>query len=268
MERGVGIIEKRQEMIGAVFFEEEIVESGIPEFPRVHQQPPDLVLREIEAVFPNISIFDVPILLYLQVVGIRREVSAVPAENAMDRIGYSGVRRYVCRIVNRRGQNSGLFGLALLINTKKRVTKHGCGIVQESRGKDERDRLGLKIIEPAVKPFACHPRQTGIVELQPFPQPVISSDKGALSRLPRAPNKFIGEKLLQRRIEFRLWIGFPIGRHEKSRVVLLTGIAPEKIFSIVEQKMPLSLASELGLQTLADQLNKITIPGRLTSINQ
>jgi hypothetical protein len=128
--------------------------------------------------------------------------------------------------------------------------------------------LGLKVIEPAVKPFACHLRQTGIVELQPFPQPVVPSDKGALSRLLRAPNEFLGEELLQRRDEFCLGIGFPIGRHEKSRVVLLTGMAPEKIFSIVEQKMPLSLACELGLQTLVDQFDKIRIIGRLTSFNR
>ena len=87
MQRGIGIIEKRQEMIGAVLFEEEIVKGGIPKFPRVHQQPLDLVLREIEAIFPDIPIFDIPILLYLQVVGIRREVSTVSAEKATDRIG-------------------------------------------------------------------------------------------------------------------------------------------------------------------------------------
>ena len=91
------------------------------------------------------------------------------------------------------------------------MTEHGCGIVQEGRGENERDRLGLKVIEPAVKPFACHLRQTGIVELQPFPQPVVSGDKGALSRLPRAPNEFLGEELLQRRVEFCLWSVFPSG---------------------------------------------------------
>ena len=53
-------------MIGAVLFEEEVVEGGIPHFPRVHQQPRYLVLREIEAIFPDITIFDISILLYLQ----------------------------------------------------------------------------------------------------------------------------------------------------------------------------------------------------------
>jgi len=89
-----------------------------------------------------------------------------------------------------------------------------------------------------------------------------------LSRLPRAPDEFLGEELLQRRVEFRLWISFSIGRHKKSRVVLLTGVATKQILPVVEQKMPLSLASELGVQTLVDQLNKIGILGRLTSINR
>jgi hypothetical protein len=158
--------------------------------------------------------------------------------------------------------------LTLLINPKKRMTEHGCGIIQEGRGKNERDRVGLEIIEPSVKPFACQLRQTGIVELQPFPQPVVPGDKGALSRLIRAPNEFLGEELLQRCVEFCLWVSFPIGRHEKSRVVLFTGMAPEKIFSIVKKEMPLSLARELGVQTLIDQLNKIGVLGRLTRINR
>src|SRR5580765_587528 len=234
-------------MIGAVLFEEEVVEGGIPHFPRVHQQPRFLILREIEAIFPDISILEVSILLYLQVVRIRREVSTVPAENAKDRIGYSGVRRYVCRIVDRMRQNSGLFGLALLINPKKSVTEHGCGIVQEGRGENERDRLGLKLGNPSFEPFACHLRQTGIVELQPLLQPVVPCDKGALSRLIRAPNEFIREELLQRRIEFCLWVSFPIWRHKKSRVVLLTGMAPKEVFSIVKQEVPFTVVRQLGL---------------------
>jgi hypothetical protein len=89
-----------------------------------------------------------------------------------------------------------------------------------------------------------------------------------LSRLPRAPNKLLGEELLQRRVEFCLWISFPIGRHEKPRVVLLTCVAAKQILSVVEQEMPLSLAGELGLQTLVDQFDKVGILGRLTSIDR
>ena len=47
MQGGISIIEKRQEMIGTVLFEEEIVKGCIPEFPRVHQEPPYLMFREI-----------------------------------------------------------------------------------------------------------------------------------------------------------------------------------------------------------------------------
>ena len=73
MQCGIGIIEKAKEMIGAVLFEEEIVKGGIPEFPRVHQQPPDATFREIEAILPDISIFDVSILPHLRSSGNRRE---------------------------------------------------------------------------------------------------------------------------------------------------------------------------------------------------
>ena len=65
MQGGISIIEKRQEMIGAVLFEEEVVKGGIPEFPRVHQEPPYLMFREIEAIFPDIPIFDISILPHL-----------------------------------------------------------------------------------------------------------------------------------------------------------------------------------------------------------
>jgi hypothetical protein len=97
---------------------------------------------------------------------------------------------------------------------------------------------------------------------------MVPGDKGALSRLLRAPNEFLRKELLQRRVEFCLRVSLPIGRHEKSRVVLLTGMAPENIFSIVEQKMPLSLAGEFGLQTLVDQSGKIGAIGRLTRLNR
>ena len=104
--------------------------------------------------------------------------------------------------------------------------------------------------------------------MHPFTQPVVPGDKGALRRLIRTPNEFLGEELLQRCVEFCLWVSLPIVRHEKSRVVLLTGMAPKQIFSIVEQKMPLSLASELSLQTLVDQFDKVSILGRPTRVNR
>jgi hypothetical protein len=96
---------------------------------------------------------------------------------------------------------------------------------------------------------------------------VVPGDKGALSRLLRAPDEFLGEELLQRRVEFCLGIGFPIGRHEKSRVILLAGKAAEHILSVMEEKMPLSLAGKLGLPTLLDEFDKIRIIGRHTSID-
>ena len=97
---------------------------------------------------------------------------------------------------------------------------------------------------------------------------MVPGDKGTLSRLLRAPNKFIGKELLQRRVELCLWVSLPIWRHEKSRIVLLTGMAPKQILSVMEQEMPLPFAGELDLQTLVDQFDKIGILGRLTSINR
>ena len=78
----------------------------------------------------------------------------------------------------------------------------------------------------------------------------------------------MGKELLQRRVEFCLWIGFPIGRQEKPLAILFAGVAAKQILSVVEQEMPLSLAGELGLHTLVDQFDKISIIGRLTSINR
>ncbi len=103
--------------------------------------------------------------------------------------------------------------------------------------------------------------------MQPFPQPVVPGDKGALCRLLRTPNEFLREELLQRRIKFCLWVSFPIGRHKKSLVVLLTGVAAKQILSVVEQEMPLSLTGKLGLQTLVNQFKKIRIIESLSRIN-
>jgi hypothetical protein len=148
------------------------------------------------------------------------------------------------------------------------MPKHRRGIVQEGGGEDERDRLGLKIGEPPLEPLAGLGWEAGFIKCKALLQPGIPRDERTLSRLLRAPNEIIGEELLQRRVKFCLWIGFPIGRHEKSRVVLLAGVAAKQILSVVEQEVPLSLTGELGLQTLVDQFDKVGILGRLTSINR
>ena len=128
--------------------------------------------------------------------------------------------------------------------------------------------MSLKIGIPPIEPLAGNRREAGFIKCEALLQPGIPGNECTLSRLLRAPNEFIGEELLQRRVEFCLWISFPIGRHEEPRVVLLAGVATKQIISIVEQEMPFSLVGDLGLQTLVNQFHKVGVLGRRTGINR
>ena len=268
MQRRIGILDQGQQMVGAVLFEKEIIEVRVPQFPGMHKQTRDLMVCKVQPVFPDIAVLNVAVFLDLEVVGNRREVAAVAAKDAADRIGQAGIRRHVRRIVDRVGQNPRLFCLALLVYPKQRMPKHRRGIVHEGGREDERDRLGLEVCEPALEPFAGHRWEAMLVETQSIPQPGIPGDKRALSRLLRPSNEFIGKKLLQRRIELRLRIDLPVRRHEESGVVLLADIAPPHILAIVKQQMPLSLASKLSLDRLTDEFRYIEIARSLLGLRR
>ena len=82
----------------------------------MHEQPADLCVSKIQPVLPDVSIFNVPVFLNLEVVGNGGEIAPVSTENASDRILHPHVGRNVRRIIDGVGQDTRLFGLALLVN--------------------------------------------------------------------------------------------------------------------------------------------------------
>ena len=69
VQRGIRILQQRQEVVRTIFLEEKIVKRRVPKFPGVHEEPADLPIVKIQSILPDIAIFDVPIFLHLQVIG-------------------------------------------------------------------------------------------------------------------------------------------------------------------------------------------------------
>ena len=74
-----------------------------------------MVFCEIQAIFPNITVFDIAVLLHLEVIGNRGKIPLIASKDASYRIGKTGVWRHICCIIDSIGENAGLFGLPLLI---------------------------------------------------------------------------------------------------------------------------------------------------------
>jgi hypothetical protein len=82
-------------------------------------------------------------------------------------------------------------------------------------------------------------------------------DKCALSRLLGATDQLRRKKLSQRRIKFRLGIGFPLRREKEPGVVLLTRVTAEQIGTIVQQEMPFARFRQSRLAGLLKELRQI-----------
>src|SRR5690349_757980 len=129
-------------MVGAVFLEEIVIKRGITEFPGMHEEPANLIAIEIEPIFPDIAIFDIAIFLYFEVVGKRRKISSIAAEDAAYRVVQIRARRHIgCEIDGVRQQTS-LRRLSPLVDSKKGMSEHRGRIVHERGREDKRDRLG------------------------------------------------------------------------------------------------------------------------------
>src|SRR6185436_4776583 len=170
----------------------------------MHQETPDLLLREVQPILPNVPVFDIAIFLDLEIVGNGREVPGIAPEDALNRILGSRVRRHLGRIVDGVIQNTGLRGLSLGIDAQKGVPEHRGRIVHETGGEDDADRLGVELIEPSGEALTWLRRQAAVVEMQLLLEPVITGHEGALCRLLGTAYYFVREKLAERRRQLGL----------------------------------------------------------------
>jgi len=95
--------------------------------------------------------------------------------------------------------------------------------------------------------------------LQLLFQPVVAGDERALGRLSRATDQFSGEELCKGRRKLSGRIRLPIGRQEKSWIILFALISAEEPLPVVQQQMPFTLPRKLGLLGLIDELFEIQL---------
>lgn len=127
--------------------------------------------------------------------------------------------------------------------------------------------MDLEILVPSVEPFAGERRKPGRIELQLFLEPMVSSDECALSRLPRATDRFGGKKFCEGGIELGDRIRLSMRRHEKSGIVLLALIPSEEPLPVMQQEMPFPLVGKVFVPSLGDQVLKIGVMIGLLSMS-
>ena len=193
----------------------------------MHEQSLDLRLAEVQPVFPDIAIFNVPILLHFEVVRNGGKIPAIPPENPANRIGQALIFGNIRGEVDGVGQDAGVWSLPTLIDPEKRMAEHRRRVIHEGRGENKGDGLGLEPSKPRVESVAPQRLQSRLIECELRLQPGIPRHKSALSRLFGTTHQVGREKLSQRRVEFSLRIGLAVGGKKKPGIVLLTRIPAE-----------------------------------------
>ncbi len=239
-------IEQRQDVIGAIFLEEKIVEGGVAHFPSMHQQTLDLIFAKVEPVFPQIAILEIAVFPRLDIVGVRREKALKSPEDSENGECDPVVRRDIGGIIHRIGKESRLLGLSLLIHAQQQVSKHRGRVIHEGGRKNQRDRRRIQLFEPGSKALAGLRRQTGFVNRERSFQPMITGDESTACRLARSPDEFGGKKLRDRRLKFGLGIDLAVGCEKEAGFVGLAFIAADKRWTVVQQQMPITLLVQSG----------------------
>jgi hypothetical protein len=86
---------------------------------------------------------------------------------------------------------------------------------------------------------------------------MVPRDEGALCRLLRAADYFIGKKSGEGRSEFSLRIRLAVRRHEEPRIILHAGESAEPVSVVMKQNMPFPFVGETGRCGLFNQFGEI-----------
>src|SRR5262249_27988917 len=105
----------------------------------------DLIGSQIELVLPNVSVFEVAVLLHLLIIGRDRKEAGVTSEDSFESIQnasfaacFGGV---ICGVIGKRC----IFGPARRIDSQQRVTEGRRGIVEKRARKDKCRAEGINV---------------------------------------------------------------------------------------------------------------------------
>src|SRR3989441_12749575 len=125
MQPGIGDFQEGEDVVRTVLLEEEIIEIGVVQFPRVHEQPRDLAFRQVQAVLPAVPVLKVAVFLDLDIVRNGREVALEPSEYSEAGKGDLTLSRHLPGLVDRVIQECRLFVLSLPVNWHKDMSVTG-----------------------------------------------------------------------------------------------------------------------------------------------
>ena len=244
-------------MVGAVLLEKIIVKGGVAQLPGVPQKPPDLLFGQLESIFPDVAVFNVSILLHLQIIRNCGKIAPVSAGDPADGIEQALILRDGRGVVDGIGQDARLLGLPLLIDPEKGMPEHGGRVVHEGGGKDQRDRFWIEFRIPCVEAFTGLRRKATVVKRELLLEPVIAGDESTLCRLAGASGGLAREKPFQG--GFKLGLGIrPAVRGEEERLVIgLAGIPAPCVLPIVQEEVPKPFLGQLRASGLTDQVSQV-----------
>ena len=259
----IGDFQQRQDVIGAIFLEIEIIKIRVAQFPGVPQHLKHLILRKVQPILPDVAALEIPILLDFQIIGHRGEIAFESPGHAHIGVCEAVARGDLSSIIDGIRQDAGLLGLAFLIDPKQQVAEHRRWIVHKRRGENEGDTLRVQRAQPVCEPDARFGEEPSVVNRKDRFQPVISRRERALGILGRSAYQLIGEQLPECGFEFRGGVCFPVGCQKKCRPVRFTRKAFPQIFPVMQQEMPLSSIRETQFDRLPEKFIEVC---RISSI--
>jgi len=114
----------------------------------MHQNKLELGCAEIQRVFPYVAILPLGIAVELGVVGIDAESTRVETEDALEKIGNTGIRSDIARKVHRIAENILGISATARIDADQRVAEARSRVVHETFGVDQRESNSLHPISP------------------------------------------------------------------------------------------------------------------------
>src|SRR3989475_11737676 len=117
MQPGIGDFQEGEDVVRTVLLEEEIIEIGVVQFPRVHEQPRDLAFRQVQAVLPDVPVLKVAVFLDLDIVRNGREVALEPSEDSENGKGDLTLSCHLRGVMDRVIQETRLLRLTLPVNS-------------------------------------------------------------------------------------------------------------------------------------------------------
>ncbi len=255
-------VQEEEKLIGAIFVEEVILAPMPAHLPEMLDHARDFGLGEGELIFIDIPVFDVAIALDQLVIGLDRIGAGIAAREAESCKQETVVFAGLGAVVDGVGEKPRVLTLVRTVQAQERMSEHRGWVVHIGCWKDERGAGGTDGLGPDIEARAGLRLQMVRIELQPFLQPAIARDEGALRMLHHLIIGRRREESVEGCPKLRFWIGLAmIGQKEAWAVDQAMMIGPEPVRPVVAKRTPSRFGCKLQPFGFGDELIEIGVVG-------